>query len=48
MANDTKIIAFEDPDYGIIYIEVEKAPKSKYGDAAGGDEEIPDKIFDIR
>lgn len=44
MANETKIIAFEDPDFGIIYCEIDKAPESKYGDAAGGEEEIPDKL----
>lgn len=43
MANETKVITFEDPDYGIVYIEVEKAPESKYGDAAG-DEELPDRL----
>lgn len=44
MAKKTKIITFEDPDYGLIYLEVEKASKNKYGDAAGDDKEIPDEI----
>lgn len=39
MAIGNKIIAFEDPEYGTMYIEVEQTSNDDYGDIAGDDDE---------